>query len=358
MTDRAVSAGRRPFVLWSAVVVLAAALAVADGLSAPAAGADKPSVPVRFGSHPTYQRMVMDWPAPVGYRVEHVGRMATIVFDTPAAFREALIAAGLGRTVAGVTTDSDGRTSRIALQLAEGIELRHLRVETRVVIDLLHGGRAAAPEPAAAAPAASRPWDNLPLRSAAVAVPVWDEAQKALAPPPPAERSVSLSPVQANPAPLKSAGPRPTPGTVPAAAPASAAPVKLASREPTVAVSAGEAPHSAPPIPVPPWRQDVRAAACRGDLERAAEILGERMAASPLDPIDWYNLTWLLRTLANVTMEPPPGPPDSPIAEAPLAGLCSGRPVAGTVATWQRLAHAGQFTEFLIDIAGPAAARR
>jgi hypothetical protein len=50
-------------------------------------------------------------------------------------------------------------------------------------------------------------------------------------------------------------------------------------------------------------------------------------------------------------MEPPPKPANAPVYEAPLIGLCSGKPVDGTVATWQRLAHAGQFTEFLIDVA-------
>jgi hypothetical protein len=79
------------------------------------------------------------------------------------------------------------------------------------------------------------------------------------------------------------------------------------------------------------------------------------MSESPLDPVDWYNLTWLLRTLAGLTMEPPPKPPESPVYDAPLIGLCSGRPIAGTVSSWQRLAHAGQFTEFLVDLAPTAA---
>lgn len=308
-------------------------------------------VRLRFGTHPTFQRMVIDWPKPVGYLVEHSDRAATFVFDAPAAFRDEQIAAGLGQAANGTSTATHGQESRITLHLPEGIELRHFRADAKVVIDLMHGGRVPAKEPAVPGTSAgTRPWEKPPLpRAASAPHAAWATAAKALAPAPAAPSKVVEKPARADLAPPARTGVSSAPATPSATAAAvrPAAPAPLPAAEPA----------PAPDIPVPPWRKTVRDAACRGDLERAAAILAERIAEAPLDPIDWYNLTWLLRTLAGATMAPPPLPADSPIYEASLVGLCSGRPVSGTVASWQRLAHAGQFTEFLIDVAPTATPR-
>lgn len=352
---------------------IAAALALLVPLLAyPSIGAaqEAPPVPLRFGSHATFQRMVLDWPQSVTYFLERSDRRATLIFEAPGSFRVSQIANGLARLATGVTAASDGKTSRISFVLAEGIELRHFRADAKIVIDLMHDGRLPDAPPAAGGPSAdpspgpaasARPWESQPLsRAAAAREPSWIDAPKALAPPAPAPPSRPSAPPRAmEPRPGAVSGPAAIPPTgpvpaVPATLQTGAAPVDLAP-----------APASGPPTPesartarvtpaVPPWRQTVREAACRGDLERAAAILTERMAASPLDPIDWYNLTWLLRTLAGATMAPPPKPVESVAYDAPLVGLCSGRPVAGTVATWQRLTHAGQFTEFLVDAAPSA----
>lgn len=324
---------------------------------------EPPPVPLRFGSHATFQRMVLDWPQTVPYFVEQSDRRTILSFDAPATFRAVQIANGLAQLATKVTAASDGRTSRISFEMADGISLRHFRADTKIVVDLMHGGRvpkvpdggaAASSADASAAPGATggRPWENRPpTRAAAAQQPSWIDAPKALAPPPMstlASRHAASGAVLA-PAAASPAGRAPTAS---ASQQAGTAPVRLASAE-TAAPKppAPELPRAAAlPVPAPPWRQAVRKAACRGDLEGATAILAERMAASRLDPIDWYNLTWLLRTLAGATMEPPQ-PAGSAVYDAPLVGLCSGKPVAGTVATWQRLAHAGQFTEFLIDVA-------
>jgi hypothetical protein len=300
--------------------------------------------------------MVVDWPAMVGYRVEQSHLAATILFDAPAEFRGPQIAAGLGTAVTAASAASDGRTSRIALQLSEGTELRHLRVGTRIVVDLLHHRSSASPSLPAGA---TRPWEKEPPRgSQAPVMPTWVDGSKALAAAAdtgPDRRRIAAS------AP-KPAVSRPEAAPVPAVSapstqtrPARPEPAPTAAATAAPATIPAEAQRQAASAPASPWRQAVRQAACRGDLERAAAVLGERMSESPLDPVDWYNLTWLLRTLAGLTMEPPPKPPESPVYDAPLIGLCSGRPIAGTVSSWQRLAHAGQFTEFLVDLAPTAA---
>ena len=305
-------------------------------------------MPLRFGIHPTFQRMVVDWPRPVGYRLDRADRTATFVFDAPAAFRDEQIATGLGQAAVGASTATDSRESRISIHLADGIDVRHFRTDAKVVIDLMHGGRAPAKAPAVPdAGSGTRPWEQpLPPREASAPDPTWASAQKALAPAP-----VTPPPVVKQTSPAAPAGS--SARSAPVASPDTGTPVRLAAASPPAA--AEPARPAVPTIPVPPWRKTVREVACRGDLDRATAILTERMGEAPLDPIDWYNLTWLLRTLAGATMTPPPLPADSPAYEAPLIGLCSGRPVPGTVASWQRLAHAGQFTEFLIDVA-PAAA--
>ena len=45
---------------------------------------DAPTVPVRFGAHPTYDRLVVDWPAAVGYQVDQQGASATMTFGQAA----------------------------------------------------------------------------------------------------------------------------------------------------------------------------------------------------------------------------------------------------------------------------------
>ena len=42
------------------------------------------AVPVRFGQHPTFERAVFDWAAPVTHRVEQQGSAVSIVFDRAA----------------------------------------------------------------------------------------------------------------------------------------------------------------------------------------------------------------------------------------------------------------------------------
>ena len=62
----------------------------------PAVAAD---VPVRFGTHPTFERMVFDWRDAVDYRVDHKGSSAVISFDRAAEIDRQGLADGLAPAV-------------------------------------------------------------------------------------------------------------------------------------------------------------------------------------------------------------------------------------------------------------------
>src|SRR5581483_4396247 len=112
------------------------------------------SVPVRYGSHPTYERLVFDFPAQVGYRLDQQGNSATITFDQRASFDQAQLTAQLARVAGSVAVSQDGNATVLKVQLADGVKLRHFRSGARVVLDFSRGdtpATAAAPAPAPAA---------------------------------------------------------------------------------------------------------------------------------------------------------------------------------------------------------------
>lgn len=134
------------------------------------AAASPASVPVRFGAHPTYDRLVFDWPAEVPYRVDQQGSTATITFGRAASFDEARIKSELSRLAPGVTVSQSGASTTLTFQLDSGVHLRHFRSGAKVVVDFSRTETAPpppAPSKAAAAAAApsssARPWDKLPL---------------------------------------------------------------------------------------------------------------------------------------------------------------------------------------------------
>ena len=92
-------------------------------------------VAVRFGSHPTYDRLVFDFPDTVGYRVEQQGSAVTLVFDGAGPVDESQLTASLGKVGSGVSVAREGATTRVSLQMADGLRLRHFRSGPRVVVD-------------------------------------------------------------------------------------------------------------------------------------------------------------------------------------------------------------------------------
>lgn len=213
-------------------------------LGGPVAGQDvrsgsAPSVRIRTGIHPTFTRIVFDWPENVPYSVVQNGETAELHFGRAARLDTTALGRPL-RNLAGAEPSAEG----MVFALRPGVRVRHLTVGTSVVVDLMdpvapvaseprHQPQPPAPRPqqaqgpAPAAPAQPRP--PAPAQPAVAPIPT-PPAGKAPPPPPPAA----------------TAAPAPSPIAAP---PPPAAPV--ASAAPPVAPPAG-APMPAPPIVAAP----------------------------------------------------------------------------------------------------------
>ena len=120
----------------------------------PAFGQQAPAVGLRVGSHPTYGRVVMDWPEAVTYRAEESGNRLILRFDAPALY-DLSGALRLPKNVQSLSAIDGG----IVLQAPPGTRFRHYRLGNRVVIDVLDGVEASTtaqpPTQAGAAPPAA-----------------------------------------------------------------------------------------------------------------------------------------------------------------------------------------------------------
>lgn len=84
---------------------------------------------VRAARHPTYTRLVLEWRAPTPYRLERQGDAALLTFPGATCMPRGLpIVAPLRATAE--------RNGALLLELAPGTQLRHFRLDNRVVIDL------------------------------------------------------------------------------------------------------------------------------------------------------------------------------------------------------------------------------
>ena len=181
----------------------------------PAMAQQAPTVGFRVGNHPTYGRVVMDWPDPVNYRAEEADRRLILRFDTPARY-DLSGALRLPKNVESLSAIEGG----IMLQAPSGTRFRHYRLGNRVVIDVLDGA-----EGSGAAP---------PVGTAAAAA----RATGALTAP-----AATSPPVQAG-ATSPPAAPRPaaTPPATPAARPPPTAPPPREATPPTSQVATASAP--------------------------------------------------------------------------------------------------------------------
>jgi len=219
---------------------------IAFGVSAFAQQA--PVVGLRVGTHPTYGRVVMDWPAPVSYRAEEAGNRLILRFDTPAQL-DLSGALRLPKNVESVSAIDGG----FVLQAPPGKRFRHYRLGNRLVIDVLDGDDATqAPAGAASPPAAP---------SVAPPAPVTARPPVAAAPAPPATRPPQDTPPRPAAPPPDAPAARPPPTAPPprdaapptsqaATASAPASPAADVSRPDTVAAptqATQEPPPAAPP---------------------------------------------------------------------------------------------------------------
>ena len=234
-------------------------------LGVPAFAQQAPAVGLRVGSHPTYGRVVMDWPEAVTYRAEESGNRLVLRFDAPARY-DLSGALRMPKNVESISAYDDG----ILLQARPGTRFRHYRIGNRVVIDVLDGADAGT-----AAPAARPPPTAPPPREAA---PPTSQAATASAPAPSAadvSRPGSGPNMGATPQVAPASTP-PTPAVTPPAPPPAPAPAPA---------QAQPAPAARPLVVVPPRRTTPVALLAEG---RAISLdLGAETSAAVFRHGDW-----------------------------------------------------------------------
>ncbi len=256
-------------------------------LGVPAFAQQAPAVGLRVGSHPTYGRVVMDWPEATPYRAEEAGNRLILRFDTPAQY-DLSGALRLPKNIESISAIDGG----ILLQARPGTRFRHYRIGNRVVIDVLDGAEAGTAAPPAAQAGVAPPPGAPPPRPAA-APPAAPEARPPPAAPPPRDATPLPSQAATASAPAPSAadvsrpGPGPNAGITPQVAPAPTLPT------PAVTPSApAPAPSQAQPTPaarplvvVPPRRTTPVALLAEG---RAISLdLGAETSAAVFRHGDW-----------------------------------------------------------------------
>ena len=228
-------------------------------LGVPAFAQQAPAVGLRVGSHPTYGRVVMDWPEAVTYRAEESGNRLILRFDAPARY-DLSGALRLPKNVESLSAIDGG----IALQAPPGTRFRHYRLGNRVVIDVLDGAEAGATTPPAGAvspPAttAAQPSPAAAPPSTTAAPPAAPAARPPPTTPPPREATPQTSPAATASAPALSAAdvsrPRPGPNAGSTPQPAQAGtPMPPAAAPPVTPAQAQPAPLAQPLVVVPPRR--------------------------------------------------------------------------------------------------------
>lgn len=139
---------------------------------------------VRGGEHTGFNRLVFDWPKPVGYTVDEGGGTVAINFDRPANVNATSLRASLPPDVGFLEAKPNGKGTSVILSLPPGMRVRHFTNGPRVAVDLVRP--AGAPPPPRANGAAAPP----------------------LAPPPGAEEQPpALKPLDQTPPPAEAAKP-------------------------------------------------------------------------------------------------------------------------------------------------------
>ncbi len=104
---------------------------------------------LRTGEHDGFSRLVFDWTAPVGYRIEHSDDRAVIHFDRPAQLDLSRFRANPPKRVPKAQVRQADAGLTVELSLDPGASLRHFLSGPKVVLDVL--APATAPPPAEAA---------------------------------------------------------------------------------------------------------------------------------------------------------------------------------------------------------------
>ncbi len=217
--------------------------ASSTGAQQPAQPAVPTAAPVRLraGEHPTYTRLVFDWPERVDFTANAEGQQVSIRFERNAPIDLGRLVQFPPRGVSGLAVRNDGAASIVTFTMSEGSSLKSWRDGAKVVLDVNRSAEAKAPEtpktetPKPAEPARPAPAQTqAPAAPPAAAAPRLSTGQPA---PPPAAAQAPAAPAPAAPAPTAQA-----PATQAPAAPPAAQPPATPPRNGTAAPQANTAP--------------------------------------------------------------------------------------------------------------------
>lgn len=93
-------------------------------------------VPVRVGVHPSYSRLVFDWPREVNYTVTREGAKLTLGFDKPGKLKVGRLRVDPPPFVVDAKADSSLENAKLDLVIAPEAEFRIFREGSSVVLDL------------------------------------------------------------------------------------------------------------------------------------------------------------------------------------------------------------------------------
>ncbi|MBX9633469.1 MAG: hypothetical protein K2X44_00685, partial [Magnetospirillum sp.] len=190
----------------------------------PAQGTPATDLMVRGGEHQGFNRLVFDWPKPVGYTVSIAQGKAVIAFDRPANLNVTSLEAALPPDVRFLEAHPQGSGTAVVLAVPEGMASKHFTSGAKVAVDLLRPPPGAAkPEPAKPEPAKPEPVKPEPVK-AEPAKPEPVKPESAKADPPVLPPAPALPPASAlTPPPAPTPAPAPPPVAVEAPKPALAA---------------------------------------------------------------------------------------------------------------------------------------
>lgn len=142
---------------------------------------DLAQLDVRVGRHPTFYRLVFDWPNRTEYALEGPQGTQTVAFGAPARINAADVSRRLPE---GVRIRQDGTNPLdVVIETTPPRQLRHFRSGNKVVVDIMGVQRASATSTAQARPAERAPAPvSAPTAPATPAAPAQEQASAAQTP--------------------------------------------------------------------------------------------------------------------------------------------------------------------------------
>lgn len=186
-------------------------------------------VRLRAGEHPTYTRLVFDWPQRVEFNLATEGRQATLRFENAAPVDLGRLAQYPPRNVAGLSARRDGAASVVAFTMPEGAAIKSWRDGNKVVLDV---APSADPKSADQKPAEQKAAEQKPSAPQAATPPAAAPAA------PPATAARPAEPPRAPASPPPAAAPTAPPAATPTA-PQVVAPTSPSASAPPVVAGSG-----------------------------------------------------------------------------------------------------------------------